>query len=56
MRVSFDLESESGIRNYGQFVERAADLVVSYRRLAFPASMATDNPAALCFPKCSVPT
>jgi len=30
MRVSFDLESESGIRNYGKFVERAADLVVSY--------------------------
>src|SRR5438309_11179235 len=30
MRVSFDLESETGIRNYGQFVERAADLVVSY--------------------------
>src|SRR5712672_4602792 len=30
MRVSFDLETESGIRNYGEFVERAADLVVSY--------------------------
>ncbi len=30
MRVSFDLESERGIRNYGEFVERAADLVVSY--------------------------
>jgi FAD/FMN-containing dehydrogenase/Fe-S oxidoreductase len=30
MRVSFDLESESGIRNYGEFVDRAADLVVSY--------------------------
>src|SRR4029077_15354898 len=30
MRVSFDLESEAGIRNYGEFVERAADLVVSY--------------------------
>jgi FAD/FMN-containing dehydrogenase/Fe-S oxidoreductase len=30
MRVSFDLESESGIRNYGEFVERAADLVVGY--------------------------
>jgi len=30
MRVSFDLESETGIRNYGEFVERAADLVVSY--------------------------
>ena len=30
MRVSFDLESEPGIRNYGEFVERAADLVVSY--------------------------
>ena len=30
MRVSFDLESENGIRNYGEFVERAADLVVSY--------------------------
>jgi FAD/FMN-containing dehydrogenase/Fe-S oxidoreductase len=30
MRVSFDLESEKGVRNYGEFVERAADLVVSY--------------------------
>jgi FAD/FMN-containing dehydrogenase/Fe-S oxidoreductase len=30
MRVSFDLESEVGIRKYGEFVERAADLVVSY--------------------------
>ncbi len=30
MRVSFDLESENGIRKYGEFVERAADLVVSY--------------------------
>jgi FAD/FMN-containing dehydrogenase/Fe-S oxidoreductase len=30
MRVSFDLESEIGIRKYGEFVERAADLVVGY--------------------------
>jgi FAD/FMN-containing dehydrogenase/Fe-S oxidoreductase len=30
MRVSFDLESETGVRNYGEFVECAADLVVSY--------------------------
>jgi Fe-S oxidoreductase len=30
MRVSFDLESETGVRNYSQFVNRAADLVVSY--------------------------
>ncbi len=30
MRVSFDLESEAGIRKYGEFVEQAADLVVSY--------------------------
>jgi len=30
MRVSFDLESEKGIRNYADFVDRAADLVVSY--------------------------
>ena len=30
MRVSFDFQSELGIRNYGEFVERAADLVVSY--------------------------
>jgi FAD/FMN-containing dehydrogenase/Fe-S oxidoreductase len=30
MRVSFDLETENGIRNYGQFIERAADLVVGY--------------------------
>jgi FAD/FMN-containing dehydrogenase/Fe-S oxidoreductase len=30
MRVSFDLQSEAGIRNYGEFVDRAADLVVSY--------------------------
>jgi FAD/FMN-containing dehydrogenase/Fe-S oxidoreductase len=30
MRVTFDLESEPGIRSYGEFVERAADLVVGY--------------------------
>ena len=30
MRISFDLQSERGIRKYGEFVERAADLVVSY--------------------------
>jgi FAD/FMN-containing dehydrogenase/Fe-S oxidoreductase len=30
MRMSFDFESEAGIRKYGEFVERAADLVVSY--------------------------
>jgi FAD/FMN-containing dehydrogenase/Fe-S oxidoreductase len=30
MRVTFDLESEAGIRKYGEFIEGAADLVVSY--------------------------
>ncbi len=30
MRINFDLESEVGIRRYGEFVDRAADLVVSY--------------------------
>ena len=30
MRISFDLESENGIRRYAEFVDRAADLVVSY--------------------------
>jgi Fe-S oxidoreductase len=30
MRVNFDLQTETGIRNYGEFVNRAADLVVSY--------------------------
>ena len=30
MQVSFDLQSEPGIRRYGEFVERAADLVVAY--------------------------
>jgi Fe-S oxidoreductase len=30
MRVSFDLQSEKGIRNYAEFIERAADLVVGY--------------------------
>jgi FAD/FMN-containing dehydrogenase/Fe-S oxidoreductase len=30
MRVSFDLQSENGIRKYGEFIERAADLVVGY--------------------------
>lgn len=30
MQVSFDLQSENGIRKYGEFVERAADLVVGY--------------------------
>ncbi len=30
MRLNFDFQSEAGIRKYGEFVERAADLVVSY--------------------------
>jgi len=30
MRVSFDLESENGVRTYGKFIDRAADLVISY--------------------------
>jgi FAD/FMN-containing dehydrogenase/Fe-S oxidoreductase len=30
MRVSFDLQSENGIRKYGEFIERAAELVISY--------------------------
>jgi FAD/FMN-containing dehydrogenase/Fe-S oxidoreductase len=30
MRVSFDLQTENGIRRYAEFIERAADLVVSY--------------------------
>ena len=30
MRITFDLESENGIRKYGEFVERAADLVIGY--------------------------
>jgi Fe-S oxidoreductase len=30
MRVTFDLESETGIRKYAEFIDRAADLVVSY--------------------------
>ena len=30
LRVNFDLQSERGIRNYIEFVERASDLVVSY--------------------------
>jgi Fe-S oxidoreductase len=30
MRVVFDLQSENGIRKYSEFIERAADLVISY--------------------------
>ena len=30
MRITFDLESEAGIRQYDEFIERAADLVVAY--------------------------
>jgi FAD/FMN-containing dehydrogenase/Fe-S oxidoreductase len=30
MRVSFDLQSEDGIRKYAEFIDRAADLVISY--------------------------
>ena len=30
MRITFDLESETGVRQYGEFIERAADLVVAY--------------------------
>jgi FAD/FMN-containing dehydrogenase/Fe-S oxidoreductase len=30
MRVNFDLQTEHGIRKYAEFIERAADLVISY--------------------------
>jgi len=30
MRVTFDLQTEKGIRNYAEFIDRAADLVVGY--------------------------
>ncbi|MBZ5524854.1 MAG: FAD-binding protein [Acidobacteriia bacterium] len=30
MRVTFDLESEGGIRNYAEFIDRAADMVIGY--------------------------
>ena len=30
MQVSFDLRSEAGVRTYGEFVDRAADLVVQH--------------------------
>ena len=30
MRVSFDLQTDRGIRNYAEFIDRAADLVLSY--------------------------
>ena len=30
MRISFDLITEKGIRKYGEFIERAADLVIGY--------------------------
>lgn len=30
MRVTFDLQSDSGIRKYAEFIDRAADLVISY--------------------------
>ena len=30
MRVNFDLETEKGIRKYAEFIDRAADLVISY--------------------------
>jgi len=55
MRVSFDLESENGIRKYSEFIERAADLVVSHGARS-PASMATANHEPRCFPRCLVPS
>ena len=30
MQISFDLQSADGVRKYGEFVDKAADLVVSY--------------------------
>jgi FAD/FMN-containing dehydrogenase/Fe-S oxidoreductase len=30
MQISFDLQSETGVRTYGEFVDRAADLVVKH--------------------------
>jgi len=52
MRVSFDLQSEGGIRKYAEFVERAADLVVSFGG-SLSASTETGNRAERYFRKCS---
>ena len=30
MQISFDLQTHEGIRKYGDFIERTADLVVAY--------------------------
>ncbi|MEQ1474543.1 MAG: FAD-linked oxidase C-terminal domain-containing protein, partial [Candidatus Acidiferrum sp.] len=30
MRINFDLQGENGIRKYAEFIDRAADLVISY--------------------------
>ena len=53
-RLNFDLQSKEGIAKFRNFVEEAADLVVSYGGSS-PANMATDNPAPNSGPECSGP-
>ncbi len=34
MRINFDFLSEQGLRNFREFLDRATDVVLHYRRLA----------------------
>ena len=56
MRINFDLETEPGILQFREFIDRAADIVDRARRARFRASTATASRAARCCPRCSVPS
>jgi FAD/FMN-containing dehydrogenase len=51
-RIPFDLVTADGIAAFRRFIERAADLVVSYGARSLE-STATASPAASCCPRCS---
>ena len=56
MQVSFDLQSEHGIRKYGEFVDRAADLVVQLRRLAVRRARRRPVARRAAARRCSAPS
>ena len=53
MRISFDLESETGIRKYARIRRSRRRPGGRATAARFPASMATGNRAARCCPRCS---
>ncbi len=53
MRINFDFRSEEGLRNFREFIDRAADLVLSFGGLAQRRARRRPVPRGAACPRCS---